>query len=88
MTSPKKPQPNDTLNPGDKTPPKPIGSEDIQLAVDVADITGDHIEVPTYFEVEYEDGSKEKLHHIKDAEKISDVIRQARTDEKGNKKWW
>lgn len=87
MSSYTNPKPNETLNPGDKVPPKPEGSEDKQLAVDAPDITGDHIQVPTYFEVEDENGEKEKLHHIKDAEEISDVVRQARTDEEGNREW-
>jgi hypothetical protein len=38
--------------------------------------------------VEYPDGEKKAFHHVKDAEKISDVIRQARMDEHGNRIWW
>jgi hypothetical protein len=38
--------------------------------------------------VEYPDGEKKALHHVKDAEKISDIIRQARMDEHGNRIWW
>lgn len=40
------------------------------------DITGDHIKVPTYFIVEHSTGQKQALHHVRDAKKISDVIRQ------------
>jgi hypothetical protein len=38
--------------------------------------------------VEYPNGEKKALHHVKDAEEISDVIRQARIDENGNRIWW
>ena len=51
-------------------------------------LTGDQIKVPTYFEVDEPDGEHKKLHHIKDAEEISDMIREARTDEEGNRNWW
>lgn len=57
-----------------------------QVAVDSWDLTG-HIKVPTYFPVENENGEEEVLHHVKDAEEISDVIRQARTDEDGDRQW-
>ena len=30
---------------------------------------------------------RKRWHHVKDAEEISDVIRQARTDEDGDRKW-
>ena len=40
---------------------------------------------PHYFIAEDEDGEKEALHHVRDAEEISDVIRQARVDEDGNR---
>ena len=56
--------------------------------MDVPDITGDHIKVPTYVVVDEPDGEQKALHHVKDAEEISDVIRQARTDEEGNRTWW
>lgn len=83
-----RPKPNDVLNPGDIPQPGQTEQEKSeQLAVDSPDITGDHIQVPTYFEVEEADGEKKQLHHIKDAEEISDVIRQARTDEEGNRNW-
>ncbi|MBF2029811.1 MAG: hypothetical protein IGS48_24160 [Oscillatoriales cyanobacterium C42_A2020_001] len=78
-----------TLNPGDRIDEsKSLEEKAKQVAVDAPDITGDHIVVPTYFVVEYPDGQKEALHHIKDAEEISDVIRQARVDENGERVWW
>ena len=78
------------VNPGDVISDEPQTKEEKsqQLAVDSPDITGDHIQVPTYFEVEEPDGEEKQLHHVKDAEEISDVIRQARVDEEGNRKWW
>ncbi|WP_066379753.1 MULTISPECIES: hypothetical protein [unclassified Anabaena] len=81
---------NLTANPGDKISEQPQSIEEKakQVAVDVPDITGDQITVPTYFVVEYPDGEKKALHHVKDAEEISDVIRQARVDEEGNRTWW
>ncbi|MBD2384211.1 hypothetical protein [Cylindrospermum sp. FACHB-282] len=79
-----------TANPGDRISEKPqsIQEKAKQVAVDVPDITGDWIKVPTYFVVEYPDGTKKALHHVKDAEEISDIIRQARVDEHGNRIWW
>ncbi|MBW4642242.1 MAG: hypothetical protein KME23_04365 [Goleter apudmare HA4340-LM2] len=79
-----------TANPGDRIADEPQSIEEKakQVAVDVPDITGDQITVPTYFIVEYPNGEKKALHHIKDAEEISDVIRQARMDENGNRIWW
>ena len=77
-------------NPGDRISDEPQSIEEKaqQLAVDhVPDITGDNITVPTYFIVEEPDGEKKALHHVKDAEEISDVIRQARTDENGERVW-
>jgi len=80
--------PNLTLNPGDRVEGSQTLEEKAQrTAVNAPDITGDHITVPTYFVVEGEDGDKEALHHIKDAEEISDVIREARTDDEGDRKW-
>lgn len=38
--------------------------------------------------VDYPNGEREALHHVKDAEKIYDVIRQARIDENGIRIWW
>ncbi|MGB7488277.1 MAG: hypothetical protein WA901_18945, partial [Phormidesmis sp.] len=58
-----------------------------KTAVAYEDALGNPIEVPTYFEVEGESGEKEALHHVKDAEEISDVIRQARVDEDGERTW-
>lgn len=82
---------NLTANPGDKIVDESQSVEDKaqQVAVDdVPDITGDRITVPTYFVVDEPDGEKKALHHVKDAEEISDVIRQARVDENGNRVWW
>ncbi len=76
------------VNPGDVIVDNQSTEEKLQqLAVDSPDITGDHIEVPAYVEVTEPDGEKKALHHIKDAEEISDVIRQARVDEDGNRVW-
>jgi|ERR671933_2326747 hypothetical protein len=90
--SPDKPETPDTFaasNPGDRIKPEAQTLEEKaqQVAVDAPDITGDHIKVPTYFVVEEPDGEQKALHHVKDAEEISDVIRQARTDEEGNRTW-
>ncbi|MCM1985174.1 hypothetical protein [Lyngbya confervoides] len=80
---------NPTVNPGDRVEgPKNLEEKAQQVAVNTPDITGDHIVVPTYFVVEDEAGHQEALHHVKDAEEISDVIRQARVDEEGNRTWW
>ncbi|MEA5515194.1 hypothetical protein [Nodularia sp. UHCC 0506] len=80
---------NLTANPGDVIEEsKSLAEKAKQVAVDVPDITGDQITVPTYFVVEYPDGTKKALHHVRDAEEISDVIRQARVDEQGNRLWW
>ncbi len=78
-----------TANPGDRIADEKqtIEEKSKQLAVDSPDITGDHIQVPTYFIVEDEEGNQEALHHVKDAEEISDVIRQVRTDDEGNRQW-
>ncbi|MBD2164903.1 hypothetical protein H6G04_10860 [Calothrix membranacea FACHB-236] len=81
---------NLTANPGDRIADEPQSVEEKaqQVAVDSPDITGDHITVPTYFVVDEPNGEKKALHHVKDAEEISDVIRQARVDENGNRIWW
>ena len=81
---------NLTANPGDVIADKSQSIEEKakQVAVDSPDITGDHIKVPTYFIVDYPNGERKALHHVRDAEKISDVIRQARIDENGNRIWW
>jgi hypothetical protein len=90
MENPPKDTTNRTANPGDRIADEPqsIEEKSKQLAVDAPDITGDHIQVPTYFVVEEPDGEEKALHHVKDAEEISDVIRQARVDENGDRKWW
>jgi hypothetical protein len=81
-------QENPTVNPGDRpSPDKSLEEKSKQVAVDTADITGDHIVVPTYFVVDDPEEGKKALHHVKDAEEISDVIRQARVDESGDRKW-
>ena len=78
-----------SVNPGDviSEEPETVQEKSKQVAVDSPDITGDQIKVPTYFVVDEPDGEKKALHHVKDAEEISDVIRQARVDEDGNRKW-
>jgi hypothetical protein len=77
-----------TINPGDRIDEsKSLEEKAKQVAVDAPDITGDHIVVPTYFVVDEPDGSKKALHHVKDAEEISDMIRQARVDENGERTW-
>jgi hypothetical protein len=78
-----------TANPGDRIAEKSQTMEEKaqQLAVDSPDITGEHLEVPAYFVVDYPDGEQKALHHVKDAEEISDVIRLARVDEEGNQVW-
>ena len=78
------------VNPGDVIPDEQqtVEEKSKQVAVDSPDITGDHIKVPTYFVVqEPPDGEEKALHHVKDAEEISDVIRQARVDDEGNRTW-
>lgn len=66
-----------TINPGDRIRPNQTLEEKAQqIAVDAPDITGEHIRVPTYFIVEYDNGEKQALHHVRDAEAISDVVRQ------------
>jgi hypothetical protein len=79
-----------TANPGDRIAKEPqtIEEKAKQLAVDSPDITGEHLKVPTYWIIEYPDGEKKVLHHVKDAQKISDFIRAARLDENGNRIWW
>jgi hypothetical protein len=76
-----------TVNEGDVIDnSKSLEEKKEQLAVDNWDITG-HDKVPTYFPVVDEDGEEKVLHHVKDAEEISDVIRQARVDENGERVW-
>lgn len=81
-----------SVNPGDRLPEEEDNrtpeEKAKQTAVDSGDITGEHLVVPTYFVVEdKETGEKEALHHVKDAEEISDVVREARVDEEGNRQW-
>lgn len=88
MSKDSKPDPNSPLNPGDVVEGDESKAEKSKkIAVDSPDITGDQIKVPTYFDVEEPDGEEKHLHHVKDAEEISDVIRQARVDEEGNRNW-
>jgi hypothetical protein len=79
-----------TANPGDRISDEPKSTEEKQkqLAVDSADITGEHLKVPTYFIFNIPGKEKKVLHHVKDAEEISDMIRLARLDENGNRVWW
>lgn len=89
MDSEKEKDTHRAVNPGDviADEPQTVEEKSQQLAVDSPDITGDQIKVPTYFVVEEPDGEEKALHHVKDAEEISDVIRQARVDESGNRIW-
>jgi hypothetical protein len=77
------------LNPGDRVrEPQSLEDKAREVAVNAPDITGDHIVVPTYFVVDEPNGEQKALHHVEDAEEISDVIRQARTNEEGDRTWW
>lgn len=79
---------NLVLNPGDIVDEeKTLEEKSKQVAVDAPDITGDHVVVPTYFVVDDPEEGQKALHHVKDAEEISDVIRQARVDESGERTW-
>lgn len=76
------------INPGDRPhPEKSLEEKAKQVAVDAPDITGDHIVAPTYFVVDDPEEGQKALHHVNDAEEISDVIRQARVDESGERTW-
>ncbi len=78
------------INPGDKEAPPSASVEEKadKVAVSYEDALGNPVEVPTYFAVEDEESGEEKaLHHVEDAEEISDVIRQARTTEDGERTW-
>jgi len=80
---------NPTVNPGDQVnQDRSLEEKSQQVAVDVGDITGEQVVVPTYFIVDEPNGERKALHHVKDAEEISDVIRQARVDESGDRTWW
>lgn len=72
-----------TVNPGDiiAKESQTLEEKAKQLAVDAPDITGDYIQVPTYFIVKYPNGETKALHHVRDAKAISDAIRQMRFDE-------
>jgi hypothetical protein len=77
-----------TINPGDRIDEsKTLQEKAQQVAVHAPDITGEYIVVPTYFVFNCPDGTQKALHHVKDAEAISDMIRQARIDENGNQIW-
>jgi len=77
-----------TVNPGDRIDnSKTLEEKAKQVAVDAPDITGDHIVVPAYFVFDMPDGTQKALHHVEDADKISDLIRQARVDENGERIW-
>ncbi|MEL6778488.1 MAG: hypothetical protein AAFO06_14645 [Cyanobacteria bacterium J06597_16] len=90
-TDPREPNESQTqhINPGDKAMPSGASVEEKgeKTAVAYEDALGNPVEVPTYFTVEGEEGKKESLHHVKDAEEISDVIRQARVNEDGERTW-
>jgi hypothetical protein len=71
-----------TVNPGDIVKSnQTLEEKSQQIAVDAPDITGDRVVVPTYFMVDYPNGEKKALHHVRDAQEISDVIRQMRLHE-------
>jgi len=75
-----------TVNPGDRIAKEPqsLAEKAKQIAVDAPDITGDWIKVPTYFIFEYPNGERKALHHVRDAQEISDAIRLARFEEDEN----
>ena len=80
---------NPTVNPGDRVnQEKSLEEKAQQVAVNTGDITGDRIVVPAYFVVDDPEEGQKALHHVQDAEEISDVIRQARVDESGERTWW
>ena len=89
MDNDKEKETHRAVNPGDviSDQPQTIEEKSKQLAVDSPDITGDHIVVPAYVIVEEPDGEEKALHHVRDADEISDIIRQARVDESGNRIW-
>ncbi len=77
-----------TANPGDRIDDSmTLEEKSKQLAVDAGDITGEHLKVPTYFMVRMPNGEEKALHHVRDAQLISDIIRQARLDENGVQVW-
>jgi hypothetical protein len=72
-----------TANRGDRIAQEPqtIEEKAKQIAVDKYDMTGAHLQVPAYFIFKYPDGKTEALHHVRDAKKISDIIRQMHLEE-------
>lgn len=81
--------PREHINKGDREAPPSASIEEKREQVAVAyEEFGSDVEIPTYFTVEDKETGKEKaLHHVKDAEEISDVIRQARMNEDGERVW-
>lgn len=78
----------DAVNPGDRIDPSAsLEEKKEQVAVKYDDVTMNTVTVPTYFTVEGENGKEKALHHVEDAEEISDVIRQARMNEDGERVW-
>lgn len=43
---------------------------------------------PKFFHFALPSGRKVALHHVHDAERISDMIREARVDDNGKRVWW
>lgn len=90
-TDPKEPNEAGTqhINPGDKemSPDASVKEKGEKVAVACEDALGNPVEVPTYFTMEGEKGGEKALHHVKDAEKISGVIREARVDDNGDRTW-
>ena len=79
----------DHINPGDKemSPEASVEEKGKKTAVAYEEALGNNTKVPTYFTVEGENGEKEALHHVKKAEEISDVIREARVNDAGERTW-
>ncbi|MGD1857807.1 MAG: hypothetical protein ACFB2W_26525 [Leptolyngbyaceae cyanobacterium] len=78
----------DAVNPGDRIDPSAsLEEKKDRVAVEYDDVTMNTNTVPTYFAVESENGNEKALHHVEDAEEISDVIRQARVDDSGERVW-
>jgi hypothetical protein len=77
-----------TANPGERIDEsKTLEEKAQQVAVNAPDITGERVVVPTYFVFNMPDGTQKAFHHVKDAKKISDLIRMARLDENGDQIW-
>jgi hypothetical protein len=79
----------DHINKGDREAPPSASIEEMKEQVAVAyQEFGSDVEIPAYFTIEDKETGEEKaLHHVKDAEEISDVIRQARVNEDGARVW-